>query len=69
MAVFRFEILGLKPRNFPEFESKKKSSLKSGFELYFTLTGKDKLSIKPKPKLNSADLNLHHTVKDLNTQT
>ena len=64
MAVFRFEILGLKPRNFPEFESKKKSSLKSGFELYFTLTGKDKLSIQPKPKLNSSDLNFIILVKN-----
>ena len=34
MAIFRFGILGLKPRHFPRFEPKYKSASKSGFEFY-----------------------------------
>ena len=57
MAVFGFEILGVKPRNFLGFEPNKKSTSKSGFELYSAICNcwliKSELSRQPNPKLNS----------------
>ena len=55
MSVFGFEILGLKPRNILEFEPKKKSTSKSGFELYSAICNcwLRELSRQPNPKLNS----------------